>query len=231
MKTRVYITDIAPLDDRKLYDRLFSVMPADRRENITSFGSVQDRKLSLGAGVLLKKALLDAGIADPGVPFKNPCGKPYYPLFPGFNYSISHSGSLAVCLVSGSEAGIDIEFIRETDTLGIAGRFFTSGEVSRIKRKRTEKSRREMFFRLWTLKESYLKAAGTGFSVSPSSFSLTPDGNGAWHVNDAGGAYYGLREIDCPDGYRCSCCMKDMPQGLRPEPETVNLESVFTYEK
>ncbi len=228
MKTRVYITDIAPLDDRELYDRLFSGMPADRRENITSFGSAQDRKLSLAAGVLLKKALLDAGIADPGAPSKNPCGKPYYPSFPGFNYSISHSGSMAVCLVSDMEAGIDIELIREADALGIAGRFFAPGEVSLIKRKRTEKSRREMFFRLWTLKESYLKAAGTGFSVSPSSFSLTHDGNGAWHVKDEGGAYYGLREMDCPDGYRCSCCMKDMPQGLRPEAETVDLASVFT---
>ena len=35
------------------------------------------------------------------------------------------------------------------------------------------------FFRIWTLKESYLKAEGTGFSVSPASFAVLPFGENA----------------------------------------------------
>ena len=42
---------------------------------------------------------------------------------------------------------------------------------------KTEKERVEMFYRLWTLKESFIKATGTGMSLPLNEFNIIIDNN------------------------------------------------------
>ena len=63
-----------------------------------------------------------------------------------------------------------------------------------------------MFFTIWTLKESYLKAEGQGFSVSPKTFCIVPDGDSAAFQGETA---YHFRSVPAPDGYRLSVCARE----------------------
>ncbi len=91
-------------------------------------------------------------------------------------FSLSHTFGLAaaaVCL--DHDVGIDVEDgDRRSPELRLAERFFSPAEVA-IVRDSAGEARREAFFRVWTLKESYIKATGEGFRRSLRSFSFTLD--------------------------------------------------------
>jgi 4'-phosphopantetheinyl transferase len=88
-------------------------------------------------------------------------GKPSIPSCLQFN--VSHSGETA-CFGFGRETrvGVDVERVREiTETLALTKRFFCAKEHELVSR-HPEKER--VFFQLWTAKEAYLKAIGTGIA-------------------------------------------------------------------
>ena len=93
-------------------------------------------------------------------------GKPYCRSFPGVHFNISHSGLWVVCAVSDRPIGIDIEKIDVAD-MQIAKRFFTEYEYQYLQR---QENKVEIFYKLWTLKESYIKCTGKGLTVPLNSF-------------------------------------------------------------
>ncbi len=104
---------------------------------------------------------------------ENDFGKPS--LKPGITdipiqFNLSHSSGLTACaVVLDSQIGIDVENISRKIDLKIADRFF-SREESECLGKAGDKG---MFFDLWTLKESYIKAKGKGLSIPLNKFSFT----------------------------------------------------------
>jgi 4'-phosphopantetheinyl transferase len=102
-------------------------------------------------------------------------GKPYLadPITP-LQFNLSHSGSLAVLAVThGSPCGVDIEIVRsKINTEAIAGRFFCVHENAWLQSLPAPKAR-PGFFRLWSVKEAILKAAGKGLSQPLSSIDTT----------------------------------------------------------
>jgi len=70
--------------------------------------------------------------------------------------------------VGSGPVGIDVEYMRAYDS-GIAERFFHPGEYARACRF-AEERRKERFYDLWTIKESYIKALGKGLSLALDSF-------------------------------------------------------------
>lgn len=94
-------------------------------------------------------------------------GKPYLVDSPvPLSFNLSHAGDRAVLAVTRDNAvGIDIEQLsRKRDWLGIAEHYFHSSEVDALNAL-PEAQQHDYFFRLWTLKEAYLKARGTGIST------------------------------------------------------------------
>lgn len=96
----------------------------------------------------------------------NPHGKPGLRDFPQIAFNLSHSNELALVAVAkgGGRVGVDVEEVRG-DVLneGVAERFFSPGEIQRLKS--LEGQERTLgFFRCWTRKEAYLKAIGCGIS-------------------------------------------------------------------
>ena len=87
-------------------------------------------------------------------------GKPYFPEYPELHFNISHCRGLAVVLLSDRECGVDAERRRPLREK-IVNRVFSPEEQAAL----TASDDPDMLFtRLWTLKESYVKAIGIGVS-------------------------------------------------------------------
>ncbi len=87
-------------------------------------------------------------------------GKPFVAGRDDIFISISHTKGAVMVGFSDSPIGVDIEQIK-TRRKSVENRVFTSGESTLIDASTDEN---KAFFTLWTLKESYLKAVGTGFA-------------------------------------------------------------------
>lgn len=128
----------------------------------------------------------------------NACGKPALADAPGPAFNLTHSGGLGLIAVfAGTTVGVDIEHSRRKDKLaGIAARVFSQSELATWQAL-TPAAQPGAFYRLWTIKEAVLKAAGCGFSVSPAEMDtgacITPPpglerltvslpGHGSWEV-------------------------------------------------
>lgn len=74
--------------------------------------------------------------------------------------SISHTEGLIACAFSDSRVGVDVEKVKPRRK-SVEKRVFTENETVLLNNAENED---KAFFTLWTLKESYLKAIGTGFA-------------------------------------------------------------------
>jgi 4'-phosphopantetheinyl transferase len=93
---------------------------------------------------------------------RSPLGKPFLEDSP-LAFNIAHSGSFALCAVAASgETGVDIERRRHVEDVDrIVQKFFSAAEAAEYRRY-DRSARLDVFFRLWTRKESLLKATGKG---------------------------------------------------------------------
>lgn len=94
-------------------------------------------------------------------------GKPALAAPPGaatLRFNLSHSRALALCAVArGREVGVDVEHVRGLAVARIAARFYSPAEQAALAGLPADAAS-IAFFRLWTCKEAYLKATGTGVS-------------------------------------------------------------------
>lgn len=92
------------------------------------------------------------------------------------SFNLSHSKNavaLAVCNNDKLDLGIDIECQeRNGQILSMATHFFSKSEAALLLEK-PEEMQTETFFKLWTLKEAYIKAIGKGLSIDLESFSFS----------------------------------------------------------
>lgn len=103
-----------------------------------------------------------------------PQDKPYLP-YSDYQFNLSHSGRYALLAVSWKQAlGIDIESINAlTNCMEIAQRFFAHEEIEQLQPWAQQPDQlQETFFKIWTAKESIIKAIGTGLSLSLTAFAV-----------------------------------------------------------
>ncbi|CRI58566.1 4'-phosphopantetheinyl transferase family protein [Pseudomonas sp. CCOS 191] len=77
------------------------------------------------------------------------------------HFNLSHTQGLLVLAVSRSPVGVDVEAHRYRDVFALCQRFFSEGERRTLSRT-TRPRRLACFYRMWTLKEAWVKAAGIG---------------------------------------------------------------------
>ncbi len=214
MSIRLYICDVSSFTDNGLFEKLYSALNESEKEKVDRIRPQKEKMLSLGARSLLRHALKEQGLDPDAVSIlTGEHGKPYVKDNPFF-FSISHSGDKVIVAVSDKEIGCDIELVSDYNPK-ISERFFTPEENSFID-SRADKS--AAFYRVWTLKESFMKATGLGFSLSLSDFSVNIDGENISVLQNIDGNSYSFREINCFDGYACSLCIKEKNC---PEPEII----------
>ena len=211
--SKAYIACVAALEDEGLYALALAAASPERREKVRRFRFPKDRRLSLGAELLLRKALQELGITRRELSYTyGENGKPFLSGLPGLHFNLSHSGERVMCAVSGGEAGCDIEQIRDVD-LKIARRYFFYGEYERIAAAATEEERTDLFFRYWTLKESFIKATGLGLSLPLDAFQIVLPPRGVESeiavVQNVDRRAYRFQEFHFDSAYRCAVCWTD----------------------
>lgn len=157
---------------------LVSALPQDERERCGRFVFARDRRDFAAAHELLRRTLSRFADRPPGdwTFLADANGKPYLLedkalAVPGSRdsgvprFNLSHTRGLVACAVAaGLDLGVDVESIdRSTDGLEIAERFFSPPELAMLNGCPAA-DRATRFIELWTLKESYIKAVGTGLS-------------------------------------------------------------------
>ena len=165
-----YALKIPKKVDIGVFQQLDKIISPERREKIKKYHFEEDKKRSIMAEVLLRHSLKkDFGITREQVQFtNNSYGKPMLKNFEQIHFNLAHSGDWVVCGVSDVPIGIDVEIMKTTE-LDVAKAFFTSSEYNDILNQPKEQQLK-YFYKLWTLKESYVKAEGKGLSIPLNSF-------------------------------------------------------------
>ncbi len=103
-------------------------------------------------------------------------GKPFLPEHAEIHFNISHGDGIAACVVGERECGIDCERVRPYRP-NVVKRVFSEREQEFFG-ETPESQRNMLFFRLWTLKEAYIKAIGMGLSFPMNQAEFIPDDSG-----------------------------------------------------
>ncbi|MEE6472859.1 hypothetical protein FKM82_009747 [Ascaphus truei] len=123
--------------------------------------------------ILLQRTAKGKPFLEDGIPAQQP----------NFNFNVSHHGDYAV-LAAESELQVGVD-IMKTDLPGsgsteeffrIMNRQFTEREWGSIKSMNNDRTRLDMFYRHWALKESFIKAIGVGlgFNLQQIEFEVSP---------------------------------------------------------
>ena len=199
----LYAADVTPLEDAGLYAAAYAAVTPDRKAKADRFRLAKDRRLCLGAELLLRYGLREAGIMQfPETLCIGAQGKPAAPET-GLEFNLSHSGTWVLCALGGFPLGCDLEEIRPVDLK--LGRRFHPLEYTDILSMPTEQERLMLFYRYWTLKESFLKATGLGMTLPLDGFLIRRDGEitVAQSVNELD---YSFREFMEIPGFCCALC-------------------------
>lgn len=136
---------------------------------------------------------------------RKPQGKPWLPSHPEIYFNISHSGNLAVCAVGESPLGVDIERVRPfKDNLLRKVLSYQEQEMFE-KMEMSEEERQKLFFRLWTLKESFVKADGCGIRIPLGEVSFSFEQGGQIRCNQN---QYSFWQKELENGFVISLCWK-----------------------
>jgi len=104
-------------------------------------------------------------------------GKPFvkHPSTLSHSFNVSHTDGLVLCGIGSHEhiqLGVDVERLdRRTDT-ELADRYFSPPEVEYVRSFAAGEPRRHAFLRVWTLKEAFIKAIGTGLHTPLADFAF-----------------------------------------------------------
>lgn len=165
------ITELNLQDRQRLYDAADS----ERKKRADRCLKQEDSDRCIVAGALLRYAV---GGAEEQVE-RTPQGKPYLKDRPDFHFNLTHSGRWVAVAWGARPVGLDVEVFRANAETGkLARRFFCPDEQACLN------EHPDRFFKLWTMKESYLKYLGTGLTRALNSFSvLEPEALGVSFVS------------------------------------------------
>lgn len=197
------VESLKPLIERELNGEGGSV-GTETLERARRFLRIDDAYRCIGAELLRDRALRGVTGIDPaGLRVaRDERNKPYLSDVPDVHFNVSHSGNLILCAVDRYPVGVDVETMRSIDR-DVAMSCFTPLERMRLETDERNGTWNE-FYRLWTLKESYLKALGTGLSRDPLTVEIRPLDEAAllWTAGDD----YTMRVLTVPDGYAGAVC-------------------------
>lgn len=159
--------DLLDDDERRRAGRF--MFDKDRRRFVAAHTAM---RVTLGRYLQTEPAALRFANAEGGKP--RLIGAPI-----DLRFNLSHAGERALLAVAiGSEVGVDIEAHRViSDPLNIAKRFFSAAEQKRL-REASPSDVDDVFLRIWTRKESFIKARGDGLRFPLAGFAVSTAAEG-----------------------------------------------------
>ena len=188
------ITDFSPEE----YERFFARMSPERQAKALRFKNEDDRKRCVAADALARRMISEkCGKDEEKIIFaEDENGKPYAENAE-IRFNVSHSGIYVICALSEKPVGADIEKISKA-ALHALPRFADEIETEFVG------GSEEKATLLWTLKEAYLKAGGTGIAGGLGSVRFYPEG-GKLACSDKSCEF----TSEIIDGYIISVCEKN----------------------
>ena len=165
-----YLLSVTNLPDPKYNKTALAGIPDWRRAHILKYLRECDRKLSLGAWRLMEETLKKHGFRAENVTI----GKNGKPECNGVYFNLSHSEDMVLCAISDVPIGCDIEKVTDAP-MEIAERVFSEKERRYITGAGSALETNHRFFRLWTMKESYMKMTSEGLNLSPDRIEINLD--------------------------------------------------------
>lgn len=176
MEFYLLYTDITFMENDFLMAQARRHLNEDRIKRAQRCQKKEDRLRSIAAGLLLEYGLQKYGLTQKQTEggFRQAQfefgrnGKPLLknqmpPLF----FNLSHSGNYAAAVFSSYPVGLDIETIR-VGQQKIVNHFFSEDEKAYLNAHWNDRE----FTKIWTRKESYIKANGKGMAMPLDSFSV-----------------------------------------------------------
>ena len=191
---------------------LRKIITVENNNRIDKFKFREDLLRTLFGELLVRYAVSEITNvdADKITIMRDSYNKPYFPELPLY-FNISHSEDYVICALSSNKIGIDIEKITETD-IKIAEKFFSRTEYNFLSGLR-QSDRKQKFFELWTIKESYVKFIGKGLHIPFNSFNVNLN-NSSPKISDKTNVYFRQYDIS---GYKCTVCsdVEDFPDSIK----------------
>lgn len=158
--------------DKDTVAALLPFVSSKRQQKILLYRREIDQIASLFSELLLRYILETIYLLDRNKIeiFSLPNHKPYLLNCNDIYFSISHSGNKIALSICDTENGIDIQQIEFIDNATIC-LSCSREELSFLQAVPTE-TMLHHFFRLWTMKECYVKALGDGFIRNPNEISI-----------------------------------------------------------
>lgn len=150
-------------EDGSLIGKWMSGMSPEKRSRIQRMRRDKDIFTAIAAHRLLCFALKSAYGIEP-LPDDwavGEYGKPYLKDLSGVHFNISHSGNMAMCVLHEKPVGADIELVRPPRP-GLEQKIMSESERQVFSRC---DDKVKFFYRVWTLKESYMKYTGCGLGA------------------------------------------------------------------
>lgn len=153
-------------------------------------------------------------------------GKPFLADYPGIYISLSHSGPYAACAVADGPVGIDVEARRPRRSFERVVQKLHPQERAALEQ--AEGADREtLFYNLWVLKESFIKADGRGLGIPLNSFCMEAKvgevlriKGGIWGRD----CFYRLYRLE---GENCSLGVCALDSEIAGEPVWITISSGF----
>jgi len=170
-KTQIFIADVHMLNEPRRLAAAMNEVSQARREKAERLKTAGAKALSVGAEMLLQRALERVhGISGSLRMTQGEDGKPMLSDYSGIHFNLSHSGHHVVCGLGSQPVGVDIQKM-ERPNLKLARRFFAPSEADWLCALPAEQQTRG-FYDLWALKEAYMKYTGKGFRLPLHAFQV-----------------------------------------------------------
>lgn len=154
MIIHTWLADVSALREETKYDEYYQKAPKHRKDKADRLRRQEDKALSIGVWSLFEIMKKEYCLPDDVL------------------YNFSHSGEYALCTIALGESaqkhlGCDLEQIGKAHQ-EVAKRYFCLEEFEKIQNA-------EDFYRIWVLKESFMKATRQGMKLPLNSFTFAFD--------------------------------------------------------
>lgn len=169
----VKVADVTPLAAPGALDDALRLLSRYRRDKTLRYRYERGKMLSAGAGLLLDNMLRSRGLRERDMRYvEGEHGKPVFEQYPELHFSLSHSGTLVACAIGEVPVGVDVQTI-VTARESLVNYTMSEAEKAHLNALDDVDAKNAYFTQLWTLKECYAKATGTGLSHIFPSFEIT----------------------------------------------------------
>ena len=120
-------------------------------------------------------------ICEPVLLERDSKGKPFLLRYSNIHINLSHSGGYVACAIGKKPVGVDIQCWKKRGKQELVIKKFHPEEQKALQMA-DEAKRRLLFHELWVLKESFIKAEGSGLGIPLDSFYTEEIGEGKGRV-------------------------------------------------